>query len=80
MMRAYSHAMLKQPSQIAASSGGLMKRRDAAAYLGTSTRRLDELIRAGKIAALRDGGVVKLTITELERYVSDLPAHEPAAS
>ncbi len=69
-----------QPPQIAAASGGLVKRKDAAAYLGTSTRRLDELIRAGKIAALRDGGVVKFTVTELERYVADLPAHEPAAS
>ena len=58
----------------------MMKRRDAAAYLGTSPRRLDELIRAGRIAALRDGGVVKFTVAELERYVRDLPAHEPAAS
>lgn len=72
--------MPTQPPQNAASSGGLVKRRDAAAYLGTSPRRLDELIRAGKIAALRDGGVVKFTVAELERYVAELPSHEPVAS
>jgi len=72
--------MPTQNPQNAASSGGLVKRKDAAAYLGTSPRRLDELIRAGKIAALRDGGVVKFTQAELERYVRDLPAHEPVSA
>lgn len=66
--------------QNAAPSGGLLKRKEAAQYLGTSTRRLDELIRAGKIAALRDGGAIKFTKTELERYVSELPAYEPVSA
>lgn len=57
----------------------MLKTRAAAAYLGTSPRRLAELTKSGKIAALRDGGVVKYTMTELERYVADLPAYEPQA-
>ena len=72
--------MPTQTTQIAASSGGLLKRKDAAAFLGTSPRRLDELIKSGKICALRDGGVVKFTKTELERYIRDLPAYEPVSA
>jgi len=66
--------------QNAADSGGLLKTRAAATYLGTSPRRLAELTKAGRIAALRDGGCLKYAVAELERYVRDLPAYEPQAS
>lgn len=59
-------------------SGGLLKTKAAANYLGTSPRRLAELTKSGQIAALRDGGCLKYAVTELERYVADLPAYEPA--
>lgn len=65
---------------VAIASGGLRTRAQAADYLGTSQRRLDELIRAGALAAVRDGSMVKIHVTELERYIAELPAYEPAAS
>lgn len=64
----------------APASGGLQTRAQAAEYLSTSQRRLDELIRAGALAAVRDGSSVKIHTTELERYIAELPAYEPAAS
>lgn len=66
--------------ELATTSGGLRTRAQAAEYLGTSQRRLDELIRAGAINAVRDGSMVKIHVAELERYIADLPAYEPAAS
>ena len=45
-----------------------------------SRRRLDELIRSGAIAAVRDGRNVKLTGAELERYIRDLPSYEPVSA
>lgn len=59
--------------------GGLRTRKEAAAYLRTSTRRLDELIRAGALAAVRDGRSVKIPAEELDRYIADLPSYEPVA-
>lgn len=67
------------PTQLAAASGGLQSRAEAAAYLKTSLRRLDELIKSGQLAAVRDGRSVKITTVELERYIADLPAWEPVA-
>jgi excisionase family DNA binding protein len=64
----------------AASSGGLRTRAEAAEYLRTSERRLDELIRAGQLAAVRDGAKVKIYVSELERYIATLPAFEPASA
>jgi len=64
----------------APASGGLQTRAQAADYLSTSQRRLDELIRAGAIAAVRDGAAVKIHTIELERYIADLPAYEPATA
>lgn len=61
------------------ASGGLNTRREACEYLKTSRSRLDELIRSGAIAAVRDGRSVKIATTELERYISDLPSFEPAS-
>lgn len=63
----------------ALNSGGLRTRAEAAQYLRTSQRRLDELIKSGALAALRDGRSVKITTDELERYVRELPAYEPVA-
>lgn len=67
--------------QVAAASNGsgLRSRAEAAEYLSCSERRLDELIRAGALAAVRDGKNVKITAAELERYVAELPAYEPAS-
>lgn len=62
------------------TSGGLRTRAEAAEFLRTSQRRLDELIRSGALAAVRDGRSVKILTTELERYVSDLPAYEPVSA
>lgn len=64
---------------IAPNSSGLQTRAEAASYLRTSIRRLDELIRSGALAAVRDGRQVKVTRAELDRYITDLPAYEPAS-
>jgi len=61
-------------------SGGLNSRAEAASYLRMSKRRLDELIKAGAIAAVRDGRNVKITGAELERYIADLPSYEPVSA
>jgi len=58
----------------------LNSRAEAAAYLRMSKRRLDELIKAGVIAAVRDGRNVKVTHAELERYIADLPSYEPVSA
>jgi excisionase family DNA binding protein len=67
-------------TEVAPTSGGLQSRADSARYLGTSERRLDELIRSGVITAVRDGRSVKVTTAELERYISELPIHEPVSA
>ena len=68
------------PTHTASDSGGLRSRAEAARYLKTSPRRLDELIRSGDLAAVRDGRNVKITAAELERYISELPSYEPASA
>lgn len=68
------------PTTDVAPASGLRTRREAAAYLSTSQRRLDELIRLGAISAVRDGRSVKITAAELDRYIADLPAWEPLVS
>ena len=55
----------------------LLGKKDAAAALSMSTRRLDQLVAAGEIAAVRDGGQVKFRPAELKRYADELPAWEP---
>jgi excisionase family DNA binding protein len=55
----------------------LYTKKEAAAALAMSERRLDRLVSRGDICAVRDGRAVKFTGTELERYISDLPAYEP---
>ena len=68
------------PNHTAPDSGGLRSRAESARYLKTSPRRLDELIRSGALAAVRDGRNVKVTQAELERYIADLPSYEPLVS
>lgn len=59
---------------------GLRTRAESAAYLRTSVRRLDELIKSGALGAVRDGRSVKIPVGELDRYIADLPAYEPASA
>ncbi len=66
------------PAQENASTG-LLTVAAAAHFLSTSNRRVFELIRTGSLAAVRDGQKVKILVSELERYVADLPAYEPVA-
>jgi excisionase family DNA binding protein len=68
------------PTDPALDSGGLYSRAESAKYLKTSQRRLAELIRSGALCAVRDGRSVKVTGRELERYIADLPAYEPASA
>lgn len=58
---------------------GLYSRAEAAEYLRMSQSRLDQLIRAGDLAAVQDGRSVKIRASELERYINDLPSYEPAS-
>jgi excisionase family DNA binding protein len=64
----------------ATGSGGLHSRAEAAKYLSMSMRRLDDLIKSGALCAVRDGRSVKVSRVELERYITDLPAYEPAGA
>ncbi|AXN43416.1 Helix-turn-helix domain protein [Mycobacterium marinum] len=57
----------------------LYTRKEAAAALAMSERRLDLLVASGQIAAVRDGRKVKFTADELRRWIKQLPAHEPGA-
>jgi hypothetical protein len=41
-------------------------------------RRIDELLRSGALAAVKDGRNTRIHSAELARYVADLPAYEPA--
>ena len=52
----------------------------AAAYLHTSQRRVWKMLQSGDLTAVRDGRMVKITQAELDRYIANLPAYEPAAS
>ena len=48
--------------------------------LSTSRRRIMELLKSGELAAVRDGGWVKIRVAELDRYIADLPSYEPASA
>ena len=37
-----------------------------------------ELLKSGELAAVRDGGRVKIRVAELDRYIADLLSYEPA--
>lgn len=49
----------------------------AAEMLSTSERRIHELRRAGRLAAVKDGRQLKFFHDELERYINSLNAYEP---
>lgn len=59
----------------------LYTKQQAATALAMSTGRLNDLIRAGKITAVQDGGRVKFTSADLQAYVDSLPSSvdSPAA-
>lgn len=58
----------------------LLGKKDAAAALAMSTRRLDDLVAKGEITAVRDGGLVKFRPAELQRYAESLPSWEPRSA
>lgn len=51
----------------------------AAELLSTTERRIHELRRAGQLGAVQDGRKFKFTADELQRYINQLPAYEPAS-
>ncbi len=51
----------------------------AAELLSTTPLRISELRRAGKLGAVLDGKKYKFTADELQRYINQLPAYEPAS-
>jgi hypothetical protein len=55
----------------------LFTRKQPAAMLAMSVGRLVEQEQAGKIVGLLDGRVVKYTVEEIDRFVAELPSHEP---
>jgi excisionase family DNA binding protein len=67
------------PTTDQTASGGLKSRAEAAEYLAMSRSRLDDLLRRGEIAAVRNGRSVRIRTSELERYINALPAYEPAS-
>ncbi|MBN7375697.1 helix-turn-helix domain-containing protein [Mycobacteroides abscessus subsp. massiliense] len=52
---------------------GLFDREQAAEFLSTSARRVDELRRAGVLRAVRDGREYKFTSSALASYIASLP-------
>lgn len=56
---------------------GLFDKDGAAEFLSTSTRRVDELRRAGDLTAVQDGREYKYRLVDLEDYISSLPVWEP---
>lgn len=59
---------------------GLYDKDGAADYLSTSTRRIDELRRAGALTAVQDGREFKYRRTDLDEYCGALPEFEPRRS
>lgn len=51
----------------------LFDRAQAAEFLSTSSRRVDELRRAGVLRAVRDGREYKFTSAALTEYIDSLP-------
>jgi excisionase family DNA binding protein len=52
----------------------LYTKQQAATALAMSTARLNELLRARKIRAVKDGGRVKFAAADLQAYVDSLPS------
>jgi excisionase family DNA binding protein len=69
--------------QSEATAGGLLTYGEAAEYLSVSDRTVRDEVRAGNLGAVRIGprsGAVRITRAELDRYIANLPAYEPAAA
>ena len=69
--------------QSEAPAGGLLTYTEAAEYLSVSDRTVRDEVRAGNLGAVRLGprsGAVRITRSELDRYIANLPAYEPAAA
>ena len=61
---------------------GLLTIPQSATYLGVSTKTIYQEMRAGNLAAVRIGprqGAVRITRTELDRYITEAQAWEPAS-
>ncbi|WP_100514869.1 helix-turn-helix domain-containing protein [Mycobacteroides abscessus] len=58
---------------VALTQRGLFDRDQAAEFLSTSSRRVDELRRAGVLRAVRDGREFKFTSAALATYIASLP-------
>jgi excisionase family DNA binding protein len=61
---------------------GLLTIPQSAAYLGVSTKTVYQEMRAGNLAAVRMGprrGAVRVARAELDRYISEAQAWEPAS-
>ena len=67
-------------TQNASELDGLTKLTAAAKQLSMSVTRLRELIDAGHIAAVRDGGRIKIRNSELQRFIDSIPSYEPPVS
>lgn len=50
--------------------GALLTIAEAADHLGVSRRTLERRIAVGALAVFRDGGIVRVSATELRRYVA----------
>lgn len=59
---------------LALTQRGLFDRAQAADFLSTSARRVDELRRTGVLRAVRDGREYKFTSSDLLTYIDGLPA------
>ncbi|WP_457143240.1 helix-turn-helix domain-containing protein [Mycobacterium sp. URHB0021] len=55
----------------------LYTKNQTAELLATSTKKINRLVLAGDLAAIRHDGRVKFRASELERYINELPSHEP---
>jgi excisionase family DNA binding protein len=65
-----------------AESPAALKIPAAADYLSVSVRTVSDLMRAGHLAAVRIGprnGSVRIMRTELDRYLAEAQAWEPAS-
>lgn len=49
--------------------GALLTRRQVADFLGCSTDTVDRRIRSGKLRALIDGRLVRISVVDLDLYV-----------
>ena len=61
-------------TQEQARPAGLLDKAETAKYLGVSIRQMERIIASGQIRARRLGRQIRITVADVERYVSSLPA------